>query len=79
MTKQNLIYFCSQTDDKGVFCTDLSQEYQLGASTFDLCREAMWDLSQKAIGCSFAPQSVKKRLEQTWAELRPQVLQTRVP
>ncbi|XP_063053148.1 adenosine deaminase-like protein [Engraulis encrasicolus] len=67
------------TDDKGVFCTSLSQEYQLAASTFDLSKEVMWDLSQRAIGCTFAPPAVKERLEQTWAELRPRLLQTPGP
>lgn len=64
------------TDDKGVFCTDLSQEYQLAASTFDLSREAMWDLSHKAIGCTFAPPCVQQCLEQKWAQMKPLVLQT---
>ncbi|KAL7862932.1 hypothetical protein SRHO_G00119160 [Serrasalmus rhombeus] len=62
------------TDDKGVFCTDLSQEYQLAASTFGLSQEAVWHLSQQAIQCSFAPEAVKQQLEQKWAELRPRVL-----
>uniref|UniRef100_A0A8B9L220 Adenosine deaminase domain-containing protein n=1 Tax=Astyanax mexicanus TaxID=7994 RepID=A0A8B9L220_ASTMX len=59
------------TDDKGVFCTDLSQEYQLAASTFRLSQEDVWDLSQQAIHCSFAPEPVKQQLEQKWAKLRP--------
>lgn len=62
------------TDDKGVFCTDLSKEYQLAASTFGLSQEAVWTLSQRAIDCSFAPEPLKKQLKQRWAELRPQVL-----
>ncbi|KAL6480546.1 hypothetical protein MHYP_G00115790 [Metynnis hypsauchen] len=62
------------TDDKGVFCTDLSQEYQLAASTFGLSQEAIWLLSQQAIQCSFAPEAVKQQLEQKWAELRHRVL-----
>lgn len=62
------------TDDKGVFCTDLSQEYQLVASTFGLDHEAMWMLSQRAIDCSFAPEPLKQQLQQRWKELRPLVL-----
>lgn len=62
------------TDDKGVFCTDLSQEYQLVASTFGLDHEAMWTLSQQAIDCSFAPEPLKQQLQQRWKELRPLVL-----
>ncbi|KAK1804362.1 hypothetical protein P4O66_020383 [Electrophorus voltai] len=63
------------TDDKGVFCTDLSQEYQLAASIFALGPEAVWDLSHQAVQCSFAPEPLKQQLERRWAELRPQVLQ----
>ncbi|XP_030646825.1 N6-Methyl-AMP deaminase [Chanos chanos] len=63
------------TDDKGVFCTELSQEYQLAATTFGLSPEAVWTLSQQAIRYSFAPECIKQQLEQRWMELRPQVLQ----
>ncbi|XP_061576931.1 adenosine deaminase-like protein [Cololabis saira] len=63
------------TDDKGVFCTDLSQEYQLAASTFGLSREAVWTLSQRAIDCCFAEESVKQQLRQTWKSLRPRLFQ----
>ncbi|KAM6936976.1 N6-Methyl-AMP deaminase [Xenentodon cancila] len=63
------------TDDKGVFCTDLSQEYELAASTFGLSREAVWTLSQRAIDCCFAEESVKQQLRQTWKDLRPQLFQ----
>ncbi|KAM8751107.1 adenosine deaminase-like protein isoform X1 [Acanthopagrus latus] len=61
------------TDDKGVFSTDLSQEYQLAASTFGLDHEAVWKLSQQAIDCIFAPDSVKQQLKQKWTDLQPQV------
>ncbi|KAM7003112.1 N6-Methyl-AMP deaminase [Tautogolabrus adspersus] len=61
------------TDDKGVFSTDLSQEYQLAASTFGLSREAVWKLSQQAINCIFAPDDVKQQLRQKWIDLKPQV------
>uniref|UniRef100_A0A667WXR6 N6-Methyl-AMP deaminase n=1 Tax=Myripristis murdjan TaxID=586833 RepID=A0A667WXR6_9TELE len=63
------------TDDKGVFCTDLSQEYQLAASTFGLSHEAIWKLSQQAIDCTFAPENLKQELKQRWIELQPQGLQ----
>ncbi|KAG7246606.1 hypothetical protein CRUP_010704, partial [Coryphaenoides rupestris] len=63
------------TDDKGVFCTDLSQEYQLAASTFGLTPEDVWKLSQQAIDCTFAPENVKQQLKQRWIDLRPHVLQ----
>ncbi|KAM4618694.1 N6-Methyl-AMP deaminase [Polymixia lowei] len=63
------------TDDKGVFCTDLSQEYQLAASTFGLSHEAVWKLSQQAIDCTFAPENLKQQLKERWIELRPRVFQ----
>lgn len=63
-----------QTDDKGVFSTDLSQEYELAASTFGLSRQAVWTLSQQAIDCIFAPEDVKQQLRQRWTDLKPQVL-----
>ncbi|KAM9753164.1 N6-Methyl-AMP deaminase [Menidia menidia] len=63
------------TDDKGVFCTDLSQEYQLAASTFGLSREDVWKLSQRAIDCIFAEEAVKQRLRKRWNELHGQVFQ----
>ncbi|XP_067090147.1 adenosine deaminase-like protein [Osmerus mordax] len=62
------------TDDKGVFCTNLSLEYQRAASTFGLSHEAMWKLSQQAIDCSFAPDALKDQLKQRWTKLRPAVL-----
>ncbi|XP_076877696.1 N6-Methyl-AMP deaminase [Brachyhypopomus gauderio] len=67
------------TDDKGVFCSDLSQEYQLAASTFGLGPGAVWDLSQQAVRCSFAPEPLKQQLVRRWAELKPGVLQRPPP
>ncbi|XP_069564237.1 adenosine deaminase-like protein [Brachyistius frenatus] len=61
------------TDDKGVFSTDLSQEYQLAASTFGLSRKDVWKLSQQAIDCIFAPEDVKRQLKQKWNDLHTQV------
>ncbi|XP_074533306.1 N6-Methyl-AMP deaminase [Halichoeres trimaculatus] len=61
------------TDDKGVFSTDLSQEYQLAASTFGLSHEDIWEHSQQAIDCIFAPDDVKQQLKQKWIDMKPQV------
>lgn len=58
------------TDDKGVFCTELSQEYQLAASTFGLTREAVWRHSEQAIDCTFAPEPIKQQLKQTWKKMK---------
>lgn len=68
-----IVFLSLQTDDKGVFSTDLSQEYQLAASTFGLDREAVWKLSREAIDCIFAPDTVKQQLKQKWTDLQPQV------
>ncbi|KAM4734758.1 N6-Methyl-AMP deaminase [Anableps anableps] len=62
------------TDDKGVFCTDLSEEYQLAASTFSLSPDAVWKLSERAVDCIFAGEAVKQQLRQKWTELKPGLL-----
>ncbi|XP_078541059.1 N6-Methyl-AMP deaminase [Lissotriton helveticus] len=64
------------TDDKGVFATDLSQEYQLAASTFELNPAQIWDLSYKSIDYVFASDDVKSNLREKWKELKPEVLST---
>uniref|UniRef100_A0A8C5M7K3 N6-Methyl-AMP deaminase n=1 Tax=Leptobrachium leishanense TaxID=445787 RepID=A0A8C5M7K3_9ANUR len=61
------------TDDKGVFATDLSLEYQLVASTFNLTSEQVWELSRQAIDYIFAPESVKSHLKEKWTKLKPDV------
>lgn len=63
-----------QTDDKGVFSTDLSQEYQLAASTFGLDHDAVWTLSWQAIDYIFAADGIKQQLKHKWAQLQPNVL-----
>lgn len=68
-----------QTDDKGVFCTDLSHEYQLVASTFGLSREALWNLSQQAIDCIFAPETVKQQLKWRWTDLKHHIFTVTKP
>ncbi|OXB53956.1 hypothetical protein ASZ78_004847 [Callipepla squamata] len=59
------------TDDKGVFATDLSQEYELVAETFNLTRSQMWDLSYESINYIFAPNVVKSKLREQWCKLKP--------
>ncbi|XP_069078469.1 adenosine deaminase-like protein isoform X1 [Pleurodeles waltl] len=61
------------TDDKGVFATDLSQEYQLAASTFELNPAQIWDLSYKSIKYIFASDDVKSTLREKWNKLKPEV------
>ncbi|XP_045142452.1 adenosine deaminase-like protein isoform X1 [Echinops telfairi] len=62
------------TDDKGVFATHLSQEYQLAAETFNLTQSQVWDLSYEAIDYIFAPDSTRSELRKKWNHLKPQVL-----
>ncbi|XP_048174031.1 adenosine deaminase-like protein [Corvus hawaiiensis] len=59
------------TDDKGVFATDLSQEYELVAKTFNLTRSQMWDLSCESINYIFASSAVKSKLREQWCKLKP--------
>ncbi|XP_043934589.1 adenosine deaminase-like protein isoform X2 [Protopterus annectens] len=59
------------TDDKGVFATDLSQEYWLTATTFNLTQLQLWDLSYKAIDYIFASDIRKTQLKKTWNENKP--------
>ncbi|NXU47498.1 ADAL protein, partial [Turnix velox] len=59
------------TDDKGIFATELSQEYELAARTFHLTRSQMWDLSYESINYIFAPSEVKSQLRERWCQLKP--------
>ncbi|XP_006178942.1 adenosine deaminase-like protein isoform X1 [Camelus ferus] len=62
------------TDDKGVFATHLSQEYQLAAETFNLTQSQVWDLSSESISYIFASDSTKSELRKKWNHLKPRVL-----
>ncbi|KAM4832996.1 N6-Methyl-AMP deaminase isoform X4 [Urocitellus parryii] len=62
------------TDDKGVFATYLSQEYQLAAETFNLTKSQVWDLSYESISYIFASDSTRSELRKKWKNLKPKVL-----
>ncbi|XP_012967831.1 adenosine deaminase-like protein isoform X1 [Mesocricetus auratus] len=62
------------TDDKGVFATHLSQEYQLAAETFNLTPSQVWDLSYESISYIFASDSTRSELRKRWDRLKPKVL-----
>lgn len=62
------------TDDKGVFATHLSQEYQLAAETFNLTQSQMWDLSYESIDYIFASDSTRSELRRKWNHLKHKVL-----
>ncbi|XP_072258396.1 N6-Methyl-AMP deaminase isoform X1 [Pyxicephalus adspersus] len=61
------------TDDKGVFSTDLSLEYEIAASTFNLSPHQVWDLSAQAINYIFASDHIKSHLREKWSLLKPSV------
>ncbi|XP_006883271.1 PREDICTED: adenosine deaminase-like protein [Elephantulus edwardii] len=62
------------TDDKGVFATHLSQEYQLAAETFNLTQSQVWELSYDSINYIFASDGTRSELRKKWNHLKPQVL-----
>lgn len=62
------------TDDKGVFATCLSQEYQLAAETFNLTPSQVWDLSYESINYIFASDNTRAELRKRWNHLKPTVL-----
>lgn len=51
-----------QTDDLGVFNTNLSNELRIAQSTFDLTRNDIFKLMENAIHSSFASESEKAAL-----------------
>ncbi|XP_076276240.1 adenosine deaminase-like protein [Lasioglossum baleicum] len=53
---------CLGTDDKGVFHTSLSREYEIAGSTFGLDREDLARLCSSAVEYTFAPEEEKKAL-----------------
>ncbi|KAM9310913.1 N6-Methyl-AMP deaminase-L-like [Gastrophryne carolinensis] len=61
------------TDGKGVFATDLSSEYEIAASTFNLTLHQIWDLSAQAIDYIFAPEDTKSNLKGKWSLLKSSV------
>lgn len=62
-----------QTDDKGVFSTSLSEEYQLAASTFDLQPSDLRRLSLSSIDSAFCDEQSKEKLREKWKLCKPQI------
>lgn len=59
-----------QTDDVGVFCSPLSNEYYLAAEHFNLERDQVKSLCEGAVDLIFAAEDEKDRLRRiyrTWA------------
>lgn len=64
----------AQTDDKGVFLADLSDEYALAASTFGLSRKQLFELSLASIDCTLADEPTKRALRDAWEASRPALM-----
>lgn len=69
--KSTICIFFLQTDDKGVFSTSLSEEYQLAAVTFDLSPNDLWRLSQDSINYAFCEEHLKEKLKEKWKAAKP--------
>jgi adenosine deaminase len=59
----NRITNAPQTDDVGVFCSPLSEEYYLAAQHFNLSRTEVHDLCMGAVDAIFNTEAEKYRLE----------------
>lgn len=60
-----------QTDDKGVFSTSLTEEYQLAAVTFDLSPNDLWRLSLDSMNYAFCEEHLKEKLREKWKAAKP--------
>lgn len=63
--------FIYQTDDKGVFSTSLTEEYQLAAVTFDLSPNDLWRLSLDSMNYAFCEEHLKEKLREKWKAAKP--------
>lgn len=57
-----------QTDDVGVFCSPLSEEYFLAARHFELGRRELVQLSERAIGSVFSGSDEQVRLKAIYSQ-----------
>jgi adenosine deaminase len=55
-----------QTDDVGVFCSPLSEEYLLAAQHFQLDRSDILALCERAVDSIFTGANEKSRLEEIY-------------
>ncbi|XP_074651028.1 N6-Methyl-AMP deaminase-like [Tubulanus polymorphus] len=62
------------TDDKGVFATSLSTEYQIAATAFSLSKKQLWELSQSSIDCIFSGDDIKLHLRQKFDNIKNQLV-----
>ncbi|QDS77107.1 hypothetical protein FKW77_000849 [Venturia effusa] len=59
-----------KTDDVGVFCSPLSEEYALAAEHFHLAKEDLISLCERVVEITFASEAEKARLRQIYKLLR---------
>ncbi|XP_044736688.1 adenosine deaminase-like protein [Chrysoperla carnea] len=63
--------FTLGTDDKGIFLTNLSEEYEHAAETFNLNKTKLWKISNNSVDYSFATEKEKDdlhRILRKWKE-----------
>jgi len=58
----------AQTDDVGVFCSPLSNEYELAAQHFNLSRAEIRSLCERAVDSIFSENEEKDRLLSIYSE-----------
>ncbi|KAI7854269.1 hypothetical protein BDC45DRAFT_509044 [Circinella umbellata] len=56
------------TDDKGVFFSDLSNEYAICSTTFNMTRDQLFETSLNSIDAIFGGSGLKSLLKQQWQE-----------
>ncbi|KAH7377835.1 hypothetical protein BKA66DRAFT_151365 [Pyrenochaeta sp. MPI-SDFR-AT-0127] len=68
MWRQSSVPVALSTDDVGVFCSPLSQEYWLAAQHFNLNRNDVRNLCERAVDCIFTGPAEHSRLKKIYAE-----------
>ncbi|KAG2232793.1 hypothetical protein INT48_008719 [Thamnidium elegans] len=56
------------TDDKGVFFSDLSNEYKLASEVFKLTHEELFEISLRSIDAIFSDEKIKNELRRQWLD-----------
>ncbi|KAF2205706.1 Metallo-dependent hydrolase [Delitschia confertaspora ATCC 74209] len=68
MWRHSTVPVALSTDDVGVFCSPLSEEYYLAATHFSLDRRQLRELCEKAIPSIFSGSKEEQRLREIYAE-----------
>ncbi|SMB82644.1 adenosine deaminase [Pasteurella testudinis DSM 23072] len=56
------VRICINTDDAGLFGTDIGKEYRIAAEQFGFCRAELLEITLCALECAFVESAVKARL-----------------